>query len=172
MNSNCICKSYEWLERFTAQHHPLCDKNPPPQTVDELTARMESIFGIGQEGNSALAVTGEPFVKLGIGGIIAEGEAFTLIATTEPAAVEYFWRGFLAYALEKTGGKVSGFTLYWRKKPEVITDAYMRESYQCFGGCTEGAHVDYCKSENRSMHHYPRARLLISDQPAREVTNE
>lgn len=146
------------------------NKNDLPQTLEELTARIESMFELGEPGTSAFAVTGEPFIKLAIGGRLYEGEEPSVIATFEKKAIEVFWLNFLKFAEEKTKQSFKRHKLYWRTKPQLAQNPYIQENYQCIdmGYCKEDIHDESCKAHNRSVHYHLRARLLISDKEPKQ----
>ncbi len=139
------------------------NENDAPQTLEELTARIESMFELGPEGDRALAVTGEPFIKLVIGGEVAEGEPYELMALSEQAAVRYFYLDLMEYADRITNGVFTGHSLYWRKKPVLITLECKEVTWRSIDR-PKAAEDD--PTEPRKFFYQIRARLLISDKPA------
>src|SRR5215216_2656025 len=99
--------------------HP---ENIKSEIVQELVSFMESGFEVGKEGNSSMAVTGEPFIKLAMGGILEEGEAPQVICRTVEKAIELFKYEWKKHVAAQNFTPEDKPVLYWRKKPAVISD--------------------------------------------------
>lgn len=151
---NCECKNYEWLSGFfTAEHHPLCVQNMPPKTVEDLITRMESIFELGTKGDTAHAETGEPFIAFGAGytltNLAMQNDVNGKIQeVAETTLLRVMWEKFLDYSANISAGKISGFKLYWRRKP-----IFQREDF----------------SDAECVNLTLRTRFIVSNKPKGEA---
>lgn len=87
----------------------------PPRTIDELVAAMESMFEVGEPGESGIAATGEPFQKYGIGYRICLDAPVRDHIKLKLSAIKGCWN--TARELREKHG--AGAVLYWREKPTL-----------------------------------------------------
>jgi hypothetical protein len=88
-------------------------------TLDETVAEFEKGFTLGPEGNYRFAATGEEYVVVCTGGVKPEGECSPVFCGSPELAVVLWLQAAVAYAKLRMVTAVSGFTLYWRIRPEL-----------------------------------------------------
>lgn len=106
-------------------------------TIDEAVIEIEKGFKVETGFPSYVSQTGEPYVEIGGGGVLGEGEVRTHFETQD-LAIAGAIAEFRKYAAGKSG------TLYWRIRPE----------------CEQVRHLT---REKESWAFY--MRLLISNMP-------
>lgn len=94
----------------------MINSSPTPMDLPEAVKFFESQFGnVEDNGDSAIARNGQPYVTIVSGGIRLEGDEYSVYATSPNAAVHLWLDTAVAYANAR-----GGTTLIWRRKPELV----------------------------------------------------
>lgn len=88
--------------------------SPTPMLLRDTVLSFEENFANVEEGDSAIARDGQPFIEISSGGLRLEGQSMDVWCTTKQAAVRLWYQAVIDYANER-----GGTTLIWRRKPEM-----------------------------------------------------
>lgn len=100
----------------------------PPRTVEELIAFAESLFPVGQSGDSAFSITGEPFKKFGLGFFVADNATVAEYMKLRDQLFVSVINTFEDFKARSSCNAV----LYWRKKPHYTEEREIdRQGYTC-----------------------------------------
>lgn len=97
----------------------------PDQTeLLEVTKRLEAGFSRVESIVTNRTPKGTEVQTFSLGGQVEEGERLSLIAASTQAAVRQMKRDFDDWLQLKTDGQRSGFVLFWREKPNIVSHSY------------------------------------------------
>ena len=145
----------------------MSETTPDPAWSPSWVSDIEDQQGlrVGKSTDTALAVTGEPYVAIMTGGVKSEGGLVSVYARDPSDAWRLYCQEVQNYADEikrmdprKPGVSLKDWeasrTLYWRTHPELIADTFMAKNYLWRG-----------EQMAETKLYYVWSRLLISNKP-------